>query len=328
MVIIVEQIPKKTARMVKVLSEKPVIEGIPGYETITYDDFSIPRSLNGEFLRKCKIGIKHDTNGLSQEEVLDRIQQATADKNVYLRFADKKPLSVVTDRFKEISPDALVEKTTKIMGVDPTVRYFRNNETLQLNFPVDTRFPGMNLVVSTGEYGTFGGSGKHAISYGVSWFNNICTNWTIFLDRSLNKSFGRIRHMGGNGYDADLEKLMGVTDELGGIIDDSRAKPFTYAELDGYFNQYERKGLNKKITKQIREENPNGMSAYDLSYRLTELCQNDKLSDTSRAKIEYLAGEVILCYDNIMNGIVTPKPERRLVLRPAKKLEKVYVGLN
>ena len=57
------------------------------------------------------------------------------------------------------------------------------------------------------------------------------------------------------------------------------------------------------------------MNVYDLSFRLTQLCQNDKLSDVSRGKIEYLAGEVILCYEQIKEGIL--KPKKQIITAPS-----------
>ena len=81
----------------------------------------------------------------------------------------------------------------------------------------------------------------------------------------------------------------------------------------------------------IREENPDGISAYDLSYRLTELCQDLK-SDVTRSKVEYLAGEVILCYDKIIkdmvagdDGLILPS---RMRGKTNPNLPLRYVSLN
>ena len=89
--------------------------------------------------------------------------------------------------------------------------------------------------------------------------------------------------------------------------------------------KYQGSGLNKGIADQIRAENPTGMSAYDLSYRLTQLCQDEKLSDTTRAKIEYLAGEVILCFDQIREGLVETETVKR---RQKQQGVRRYVSLS
>jgi len=335
MVEILKQIPEKQATMVKIPKGSPIITGSPGEETIEYcisGDFGdetliIPSGLNQKFLQKCNIGLKPVEQGLSVEEVVEKIEEVNQEKDLFLRFAGDKPLSVVTSRFTEIKPSKLAAEAAKIIGINPTVRYFRNNESLQFNFPVETRFKGINLVINTGDYGTFGGSGLTAVNYGLSWYNTTCTNWTLFLNKTLRQSLGRVLHVGNSSLDESLTQMFEITSGLGEKIDESKSKIFTFGEMDRYFTQYEVKGLNKKMADQIRKENPRGMTSYDLSYRLTQLCQDNKLSDVTRARIEYLAGEVILCYDSIKNGLdVQP----RVRTNRTRNLigEKNYVSLN
>jgi len=110
-----------------------------------------------------------------------------------------------------------------------------------------------------------------------------------------------------------LYNVIDLANNLDMKIDESKDNNFDYPELDSYLSAYEARGLNKKIADQIREESP--MNVYDISYRLTELCQDEKLSDTSRARIEYIAGELILCYDKIKKNVI----ERPLSFAPRKK---------
>ncbi|MBI2129345.1 hypothetical protein HYU07_03825 [Candidatus Woesearchaeota archaeon] len=326
MVEILEKIPVKQARMIRVPKERPAIFGEPGYEDIIYGGLTVPSALNRRFLQKCSVDIRASEDGLTQKEVKERIRQTNADKDLYLRFAGSRPLSVVTDSFIEISPREIAKEASKLIGKNPAIRYFRNNESLQFNFPLNTRFKGINLVLNTGDYGVYGGSGLDAVSYGISWYNRTCSNWTIFLNKAMKRGIGRVIHRRDDDLAKGLIKATALVSELEGKIDESRDKRFTFNELNDYFDRYEGKGLNKKIADQIRQESPLGISAYDLSYKLTLLCQDEKLSDITRARIEFLAGEVILCYDSIKNGLFTT---RRVGSRlDSGNLPKRYVGLN
>ena len=88
---------------------------------------------------------------MTTEEVEERVAETASNKNMYMRFAGKKPLAVVTDQFQEMHPETLLREASRVMGVAPTIRYFRNDESLQMNFPIESRFKGMNLVVNTGK---------------------------------------------------------------------------------------------------------------------------------------------------------------------------------
>jgi len=170
MVKIIENVPLKRSRMIKVPGEKPSLSGRPGQETIGYDGIVVPKGLNRRLLKKCGVGIKREEDGLSKREVSDKMYETTSDKNLYMRFAGSKPMSVVTDEFKPFSPRRLYSESKKIIGTEPTIRYFEGNESLQFNFPIDSRFEGMNLVVNTGDYGVFaGGTGEcRRMSYALA----------------------------------------------------------------------------------------------------------------------------------------------------------------
>ncbi|MBW2997948.1 hypothetical protein KY321_00275, partial [Candidatus Woesearchaeota archaeon] len=103
-----------------------------------------------------------------------------------------------------------------------------------------------------------------------------------------------------------LEGLINMAGDVQNKIEESHNYFFDKKELGKYLGMYNSKGLPKGLATQIVEENPKGMSCYDLSYRLTEICQDPKLSDTTRSKMEYMGGEVMLCYDNIKEKIWTP----------------------
>jgi len=300
----IDEIQVKKAEQILIPKEKPYISGEPGLETIFYSSgVTIPGSLNGRLLDRCNVGVKKKGDVLSRDEVRNIILEKNEEKNLYVRLANGKPLSVVTDKFEEISPFEISDVTSKIMGVSPEVRYFKNDESLQFNYPILGRFKGLNLVVNTGSYGVYGGSGKNAVTYGISWFNDVCTNWTLFLDKTIRDSFGKVIHKDIDNIEDKIFDLVAMAENVGNSIEESKDCYFDKVELNKYFEMYNKKGLPKGITSQLVEENPKGMSCFDLSYRLTELCQNDKLSDTTRSKVEYLGGEVMLCYPKIKEKI-------------------------
>jgi len=313
MVKILENIIEKRADMIDVPKAMPEIIGEPGNETIIYDGLKIPKQLNRKFLNKCGIALKSSEKSLTDIDVAYKIYKTNQEKDLFLRIAGDKPLSVVTSKFNEISPSQIAQCASDLLGTNPIVRYFRNNESMQFNYPIDSRFKGLNVVMDTGRYGTYGGSGENAIKFGLTWFNKICSNWTMFLDDLLEENFGRVIHMGDDDFSDRLYNVIDLANNLDMKIDESKDNNFDYPELDSYLSAYEARGLNKKIADQIREESP--MNVYDISYRLTELCQDEKLSDTSRARIEYIAGELILCYDKIKKNVI----ERPLSFAPRKK---------
>jgi hypothetical protein len=319
MVEIVNNIPQMKANMKKIPMEKPRVLGVPSASEIIYSKFSVPQSLNRDLLRKCSIDIDVSDAGLSNREVEQQIEETAWNKNIYIRSAGKVPLSVVTDKFKEIRPAELAAETSRIVGSDPIVRYFQANQSLQMNFPLQTRFKGMYLAINTGPFGVYGGSGKNAVSYGIAWYNHVCANWTVFLNKFLRKDLGRIVHIGDKSQNDSLGQILQLTGDVTGQISESRDKRFDAGQLNGYLSLYETKGLNKKMADAIRTENPRGVSVHDLSYRLTQLCQDKDLSDTTRARIEYMAGEAILCYDQIISGIHDAESERPVIAKRMRR---------
>ncbi len=306
MVEILNNIIERKANMVLVPKYEPTIIGYGEKPRIVYDNIVIPFSLHNEFLNKCGVESLILDNEYSRDNLSKRIAQANNKKDIYLRYADERPLSVVTGKFMEIKPSELLTEVSDILHSNPTIRYFKNNESLQMNFPIDNRFKGLHINVNTGNYGIYGGSGKQAVDYSISWYNKTCSNWTIFLRNSLKEfmqeSQGRIIHINNDKPKETIRELVYAVNMIEDAVESSRDKLFNFNQLNEYFSMYESKGMTKQIAETIKNENPKNTSAYDLSYRLTELCQNPKLSDITRGKIEYMAGEVILSYKDIITA--------------------------
>jgi len=309
MVEIITTIPEKKATMLLVPKTRPTLEGSMARPIVRYERLVVPSGLNREFFRKCGIDLPSQDDSRAFKDIALDIQDANREKDIYLRFAGERPLSVVTGKFQEMQPGKVARDIASVLGVEPTVRYFQADESLQLNFPIKSRFKNRNLLVDTGSYGTYGGSGYQAMSYGLSAYNPVCSNWTVFLRQTLTQVLklgdmgGRIIHITGTDMSETLGRLVETTQVIDRAFDEGHDKKFNFDELDAYFTLYEPRGLNKKIADTIRSENPKGTNAHDLSYRLTQLCQDPKLSDVTRGRIEHLAGEVLLCYDPIMDHL-------------------------
>lgn len=306
MVEIMSEVPEREARMVLVPKGRPKAIGLGSYPHIEYaGGLEIPNGMVNEFLRKC--GIDFPGKHAGRDELADRIMEANSRKDIYLRFADETPLSVVTGKFKEIRPSEILEEARAILGTDPVIRYFKNDERLQFNFPLNRRGKSKNVLIDTGSYGVYGGSGHSAASYGLSSYNPVCSNWTIFMwstiKRDPSKAKRKIIHIIDTNLRETIESLVEGADSMSKEMAEAKDKQFTHDELGAYFTMYEKKGLNKRIAETIMEENTRGISAYDLSYRLTQLCQQPRLSDTTRGRIEHLAGEVVMCYSAIIDRV-------------------------
>ncbi|MBW3021164.1 hypothetical protein KY334_07755 [Candidatus Woesearchaeota archaeon] len=333
----INEVPYKKANMIEVPKGNPLIVGEPSFETLYFGQGleKFPQTFNRTLFNRSGIEVKTSGIELTKKQVSQRIGDTTESKNLYMRFAENRPLSLVTDKFTEINPIDLLKESSKVMGLEPTVRYFKNDNSLQFNFPI-ADFDGMYLVVNTGKDGVYGGSGKNAITYGISWFNDICTNWTLFLDKTLHDSFGRVIHRNDTALENKVEGLLNMAGDVKNRIDESHSYFFDKMELSKYLGMYNNKGLPKGLSEQIIGENPKGMSCYDLSYRLTELCQDDKLSDTTRSKMEYMGGEVMLCYEKIKNKIWAPETlgnrmqkisNRGIIRRNDRHAKPMYVNM-
>jgi len=316
-------VPVKRAKMIEVPKEGPRITGTPGDESIIYTELIVPDSLNRRFLNRCGVDIRNFEPGLTKKQVKERIVQTNQEKNLYLRFAGNKPLAVVTDKFEEKNPVKLIRNATMILGTQPVIRYFRGTESLHVNFPLNNGFDGMHLVMNTGKFGVYGGSGSDSIKYGLGWFNAVCSNWTLFLGEALQSSMKRIIHRKkSTSLDDQLIDLLTISQDVAEKIEQSKGKYLTQDELVQYFTAYNQRGLNKKISDQIIAEAPRRKNVFEIAYRLTELCQHE-IADSSRARVEYVAGELILCYDQIKANIRgnQPNQQRHPLVEPRRKFK-------
>jgi hypothetical protein len=301
MVDIITHIPKKQATMMALPKTTPLIQNWPHDPVVFFDEYRLPQKMNSDLLRKCGLDSNPRKTGLNADQIRDVIAKTIQTKNLYVRGAAGKSLSVVTDAFKEFDAEEIIDEAKRLLGKEPIMRYFKHDESIQANFSFDANMPGMYLTLNTGSFGTYGGSGRSALKYSISWYNTFCTNWTAFLYDTVDSKLKKVIHK--QESDLDFAVIRSTLEKVTQGIEASKHAYFTPEELTGYFELYPRT-IPQSIAEPILEKKE--VSAYDLSYLLTELVQKE-YADSTRAKIEVLAGEVILCSDKIKQNIYEKK---------------------
>ena len=309
MVEIISEIPAKEARMVAVPQGRPEIFGIGKYTRISYPDGTeVPRAVLGDFLGLCDMRL-FETEKLPRDEIRRRIALATRKKNIRLRFADERPLGAVS-RFEELDLRELAGRVGKYTGTEPLVRYFSSQERVHLHFPLTSSMHPLYMLVDSGRFGVYGGSGHNAFTYGLSWEHGgrraAGAGWALFLGKTLGGKSGRGIHIEGDKLPERLEQIVAMGPEIDRAIAESRDRTFTRGELDAYLDLYTQKGLSKKIAWQFRGSIAEEASAYNLATRISMMGHWSGHSDTTRIRAETIAGELILCYEQIKEAINNP----------------------
>lgn len=295
--------------------EKPLIEvDTKNKMTIRFRDVEIPQGMTLRFLRQCGIDRNKDEPLYA---LADRIRDALGSKRLFLRgrLDDNilKWFGIVTGEFKEVYPRDVHQKVWSLFHGSPRIRYFKENQSAQLEYPVDEAVRGLYAHINTGSHGLFGGNGRMSLRLGLSWYNDVCTNWTLFLDDFLLETLGekgRVVHRGGEDFYDDtlverLEQLKGITKDVAKKIEASKEISLSRKQLADYLEKYGSKGLNKKVQKGILEriDTRAQTSVYDVAFDLTQLCQTLTRSGVRRSAIESLAGELILCSDKVLESL-------------------------
>lgn len=314
--LIVDKIPKKEPTMLPVPKGKPVIETLldkkgKKHRTIEYPEkkMYVPTSLQSGFYRLCEID-SIDRRSLSDDDLELRVEAATQRKDIFLRFAGEKPLAALSAKYSEFSIEPVAEVMERITGTSPIIRYSPQQERVQLFFPITNSFHQLHMFVDSGDFGVYGGSGSCAARYGLGWDNGEFSAMTMFLYEELSKSKGRIIHLKGKTMEHRIKSILSSADKVEASAQQAKTKMFTRDEIIEYATAYKPE-LTEKITMPLimglREE----VSAYDLSCKLTRLMK-PQTPDHVRLRVEYMAGEVILCYEEIKKNLYAKAEETRL----------------
>jgi hypothetical protein len=249
----------------------------------------------------------------------EALREFVAGKELYLRGKPASDGSVswfalVSDEFSPIDSKAIDSRLREISGGQaPIVRYFRGEDTATLEYKLDGKLPGLealHLHADLGRHGIWGGDGTMSVRYGVAHYNGVCTNWTLFLHQDLQqrKMRGKVIHRGDVPVKLDAVKagLGGWADTVVKSMGASRDRILSHDDLKGYIDLYAAKrGMNDWIGGGLLYEarQKGGLSVHDAAYKITEFAQKRTSSDASRKRLEYLAGELILCTDKVLEAV-------------------------
>ncbi|MBI4450380.1 hypothetical protein HY642_00260 [Candidatus Woesearchaeota archaeon] len=300
-----------------IVYKEPIVQRIsPGrvlYDSgkLCVNSVEIPQRFVTKFLNRC------DALGVAQQELERRVNTAVEKKGLQLRGKPTehgiKWFGMVTDEFQPINIPAIDRAVRQQNCAALKVRYFRGSESVALNYAINVPgFPGMNVAIDTGKYGLWGGDGEHSLKYGLSWFNGMCTNWTVFLHQDLTGQLGRrnriIHRKGVESLPDRFGQLVEFSRSVKDKVAASASQYWSRGELEAYSALYEGRGLSKRIMQPIIDKAQPRISSYDVAYDLTKLVQDKSIvnSDAVRSRVEYLAGEVILSYDRIKAKLLVP----------------------
>jgi hypothetical protein len=252
----------------------------------------LPQHLEKKLLRRCK------TRNLTRE-VKERefMVHGAPGYNGYINWFGLTSGEFMSIPFQEIT------KAFRKLKVRPVVKE-TGDKRLVFNYPVAS-LPGsandsarVNLMFDSGEYGVYGGNGESAVSFGVSVYDEICLNQTLFLNR-----FGKRRFVHRD-LDVELDDIVEEASELSYDVSqrwmESMETFYCKDEVEAYAAEYGARFSAKRLFDRVLNQVGNEVSAYNLAWHITREAQ--KVSDTTRRKLELLAGEVIMCPKDIKKG--------------------------
>lgn len=241
-----------------------------------------------------------------------QLEQALREKSYYARGEKStdqiKWFGVVSERFSPINA-CDIQKTLQTQGFSEIQEINYNKNRLTFHVPLSTSVRKMYAFIDLGRYGTLGGDGESAVKYGISWFNEICTNWTLFLHKQAGIK-GKIIHQKENNYDLEtrvledkLAALSTFAQQVEEKIEESKTIHVEQEILLGYVELYSSR-INKKLGEAIIEAGNQKKTLYDMTYAMTLFSQTLTKTRLAQAQIDMLAGELLLQYPLIHTTVV------------------------
>ncbi|GEM_PF-2863849 len=236
----------------------------------------------------------------------ENLQQAVNEKDLYLRGRVGKEQRVewfglVTDKFRALPLQEVVEVVER-EHKERVIRYLPDKERFILNYTVGEieRSEGLkpvrvSMFFDTGNYGLYGGHGQMALRAGISTYDGLCTNWTMFLSQ---KKLRVIHRNDVAELEATLEDLNVQASKTIDNWKHSNDIMYDKETLGKYAAEYGEKAQAKKFFERLLEGVEGKISAYDLAWKMTKDAQNIG-SDATRLRLEMLAAEVISSADQI-----------------------------
>ena len=300
--------------------EEPVVFGELGATfSFGFRDVAIPSSLTQRFLKQCRIENVFDYT--SREDLAKKIKKTLEEKRIILRgkvettkdFENSVDwFAVVSEEFKPVYPRDVHAILKEQFGEVAKIRFIQENDSVHIAYPMHAMIPGLHMYVDTGRFGLYGGDAQRALRSGIAWFNPLCRNWTLFLGDFLQKEMGkkqRVIHRGnGEFYDTTLvgklEDAKKWASLVAGKIGDSTDIEISKDDLEDYLDIYVGRGLlNQNMREALLARIPEKTNLYNVAYDMTELCQKMTRTGSARSKVEYLAGELLLCHERIFEEI-------------------------
>jgi hypothetical protein len=298
MVKIIKEIPDTTATRIVLPKSRPMISIKENQWLMTFpkEQLVVHPHFHVGVYRLCGLTPQQVKNS-KNSELEDRVEATNKEKNIILRLKDQyTPIAAVSDKFKELDLKVVKKRVEDITHKKPVIRYFPDQERIQFIFPVSKLLGGLHLFLDSGNYGTYGGSGRNAIRYGIAWPNSkSITHETsaLLLQR------GSIIHLEGPTFERKINNVLTSTKQIVDLVEESKDNFFTPEEVAHYLAHHQ-SDLHTKVTNPLykRTFKPKDISAYDVA---TELTHRADTTVVDRVKInaEYLAGKVILSYATI-----------------------------
>lgn len=207
--------------------------------------------------------------------------------------------SVTSQKFSPVYPEDVRAALVQLGVTDATENSHASNH-IAFHVPLTTSIQKMYAWIDLGRYGLWGGNGESAVTYGVSWYFPLCTNWTYFLhkDKLVN---GKIIHckkksqdLHGERLEEKLTVLTSFAQHVEEKIEESKAVEMDNTVLRDYLKLYQVKGVNKQLAEAITEACATKSTVYDVSYHMTLFSQTLMRTPHARARVDMLAGELIL----------------------------------
>ncbi|MBI4440758.1 hypothetical protein HY639_01185 [Candidatus Woesearchaeota archaeon] len=278
----------------------------------------LPHPLTQKLMRR--LGIRRDEcNGLNSDDanmyLAMRLEEELQHRDYYVRGTGQEWFGLVTSKFAGITADQIRDALTRLHVGGIVEQQFHPS---MVHVPLSGSLGNLYAFIDLGKYGNWGGNGESAVKYGISWYNGLCTNWTLFLHKEAGVR-GKIIHLKDNEHDLSLEALAMKLEALSAFgkkveerVEASKDIPIDGDVLTDYLMLYENRGLNKQLATALRERP--AQTIYDLAYDMTLLCQHMTKTPLARKRVELLAGELLIAYPTIRETVLGKRIERYAML--------------
>jgi hypothetical protein len=261
--------------------------GVRLADSVRIGGVDVPKTLHGTLAKRC--------------EKYGSIEKRLDEKPLFLRGRTQGQeadwFGLVTGVFGNMPMYEVDNKLSKMFD-ERKVRFVPGKSRAIVNYKIgdiprpDQGNVEMFLFVDSGDFGLYGGNGQSALKTGVAIKDGYCLNWTRFAPEMAHK---RLIHTTNVGIDDRVDKLFLFAQQVNDAWSESSNVSLSRDEVENYLGTYNVSA--KKVFEKVLSGVDDEISAYDLAYGLTLFGQD--VADSTRMKLETMAGEVLLSYDKI-----------------------------